>query len=143
MKPSTRSSAVIIVLFGSGLTIGTIAVYREAQRIKREQQTRRASRSELGAEMVWIPGGKFTMGGPDGQPDELPLHDVRVAGFWMDRTEVTNGQFARFVEATGYQTTAEKKPDAKDFPGAPEEKLVPGSVCFVPLPNVVSLNCLL
>ena len=140
MKPATRSFLVIVVLFGSGLTLATFAVYREAQRIKRQQQASRASRSELGGEMVWVPGGKFTMGGADGQPDELPLHDVKVRGFWMDRTEVTNGQFARFVEATGYVTTAEKKPDAKDFPGGPEEKLVPGSVCFVPPPNVVSLN---
>jgi formylglycine-generating enzyme required for sulfatase activity len=56
--------------------------------------------------MAWIPGGKFTMGSNDGQPDEQPLHDVKVRGFWMDRNEVTNEQFAKFVKATNYITTA-------------------------------------
>ncbi len=58
--------------------------------------------------MVWIPGGEFTMGGDDefAWPDEAPLHRVRVHGFWMDATEVTNGQFRNFIKATGYVTTA-------------------------------------
>ena len=50
--------------------------------------------------MVWIPGGTFTMGsepGPGVRPDESPSHPVRVKGFWIDRTEVTNRQFAEFV----------------------------------------------
>src|SRR5438045_1259653 len=54
--------------------------------------------------MVWIPGGEFTMGwdGADGSVVERPTHRVRVSGFWMDETDVTNDQFRRFVEATGY-----------------------------------------
>src|SRR5262249_48981624 len=53
--------------------------------------------------MVWVPGGEFTMGTDSdlGWPDEKPAHRVRVGGFWMDQTEVTNAQFAAFVEATG------------------------------------------
>src|SRR5262249_52339547 len=58
--------------------------------------------------MVWVPGGEFTMGtdSAPGQPDERPAHRVRVSGFWMDATDVTNAQFRAFVEATGYVTTA-------------------------------------
>jgi formylglycine-generating enzyme required for sulfatase activity len=81
--------------------------------------------------MVWIPGGSFTMGSDNEMtPDAVPLHEVTLAGFWMDETEVTNDEFAAFVKATGYVTTAEKKPDARDYPGVPADKLVAGSVCF-------------
>ncbi len=83
--------------------------------------------------MVWIPGGQFWMGGQDEQMrDTQPIHPVRVDGFWMDRTEVTNEQFERFVNATGYVTVAERPPRAEDFPTAPPERLVPGSIVFVP-----------
>src|SRR4051812_48751083 len=72
-----------------------------------------AALQEKPAGMVWIPGGEFTMGTNSdlGWADEKPAHRVRVAGFWMDETEVTNAQFREFVEATGYVTTAEKPPD--------------------------------
>jgi formylglycine-generating enzyme len=91
--------------------------------------------------MVWVPGGTFWMGADDpSQSDANPVHEVKVAGFWMDRTEVTNRQFARFVAATGYITVAERKPDPKDFPGAPLEKLVPGSIVFTPPVGRVSFD---
>src|ERR1043166_5538185 len=90
--------------------------------------------------MVWIPSGTFQMGASDGQPDELPLHEGAVDGFWMDATEVTNEEFEKFVRATHYVTIAERKPDAKDFPGAPPEMLVPGSVCFNPPREPVPLD---
>ena len=90
--------------------------------------------------MVWVPAGTFQMGAASGQPDELPLHEVSVDGFWMDATEVTNEQFEKFVRATRYITVAERKPDAKDFPGAAPEMLVPGSVCFNPPAEPVSLE---
>ena len=91
--------------------------------------------------MVWVPGGKFKMGGSDGFPDELPVHDVQLDGFWMDSTEVTVAQFKRFADATGYITVAERKPKREDFAdqltpeqiaAIPEEALVPGSICFNP-----------
>ena len=82
--------------------------------------------------MVWIPGATFLMGSTNGQPDEGPVHEVTVGGFWMDKTEVTNEQFQKFVEAAGYVTIAERKPDAKDFPDAPPEALVPGALVFSP-----------
>ena len=58
--------------------------------------------------MVWIPAGTFMMGGDNEQArkDEYPKHGVKVNGFYMDATEVTNAQFSEFVKATGYITTA-------------------------------------
>jgi formylglycine-generating enzyme required for sulfatase activity len=89
--------------------------------------------------MVWIPGGEFWMGA-DEFPDARPWHRVYVNGFWMDTTEVTNGQFAKFVKATGYVTVAERTPRAEDFPGAPPENLVAGSVVFTPPSHPVKLH---
>jgi formylglycine-generating enzyme required for sulfatase activity len=89
--------------------------------------------------MVWIPGGEFSMGS-NHFGDSKPIHRVRVDGFWMDETEVTNAQFQAFVKATGYITVAEKKPLAKDFPGAPPENLVAGAVIFTPPNHPVPLN---
>jgi sulfatase modifying factor 1 len=80
--------------------------------------------------MVWIPGGTFRMGSEDFYPEERPFHEVSVDGFWMDCCEVTNQQFARFVEATGYVTLAERPLNPADFPGAAPENLVPGSMLF-------------
>lgn len=63
--------------------------------------------------MMWVPGGEFLMGTDSklAQPNEQPAHKVRVHGFWMDQHHVTNAEFRAFVKATGYVTTAEKKPD--------------------------------
>jgi formylglycine-generating enzyme required for sulfatase activity len=100
--------------------------------------------------MVWIPGGEFSMGcvdprglphgGPDPMADARPIHRVRVDGFWMDRVEVTNRQFEEFVKATGYVTVAERTPTADQFPGAPRENLVAGSVVFSPPQGPVPLD---
>src|SRR5262245_63949507 len=63
--------------------------------------------------MVWVPGGDFLMGSDHklAQKNEHPAHPVRVHGFWMDKTHITNAEFAAFVKATGYVTTAERKPE--------------------------------
>jgi len=101
--------------------------------------------------MVWIPGGEFSMGARDpfdrqdtvgmqATTDSRPIHRVAVEGFWMDATEVTNEQFARFVKATGYVTVAERVPRQEDFPTAPPENLVAGSVVFSPPDHAVPLN---
>src|SRR5437764_1335958 len=91
--------------------------------------------------MVWVPGGTFTRGSTNPRMrDARPTHRVAVDGFWMDRTAVTNEQFARFVKATGYVTVAERTPEAKDFPGAPPENLVAGSVVFTPPRGAVPLD---
>lgn len=72
--------------------------------------------------------------------DARPIHRVYVDGFFMDRTDVTNAQFAAFVKATGYVTGAERKPRAEDFPDAPPEDMVAGSVVFSPPNHPVPLN---
>jgi len=81
--------------------------------------------------MVRISGGTFWMGCKENMfPDAEPKHEVKVKSFLLDKTLVTNDQFGRFVQATGYKTVAERKPDAKDFPGAPPENLVAGALVF-------------
>ncbi len=82
--------------------------------------------------MVWIERGSFTMGGVGHHRDEGPPHEVTVSGFWIDRYEVTNAQFAQFVADTDYVTVAERVPDPLRHPELPVEFLVPGSVVFVP-----------
>ncbi len=82
------------------------------------------------AEMVWIPGGTFRMGSDDHYPEEAPAQTARVDGFWMDKMPVTNAQFQRFVEETGYITLAERIPNAADYPGADAASLVAGSTVF-------------
>src|ERR671927_579812 len=77
--------------------------------------------------MVWIPGGTFLMGSDAFYPEERPAHRVSVDGFWMDDHPVTNAEFRRFVEATGYVTVAERSPDPSDYPGADPALLIPGS----------------
>ncbi len=100
--------------------------------------------------MVWIPGGEFSMGsedpresicgGREAMDDARPIHRVAVDGFWMDATEVTNDLFAKFVEATHYVTIAERTPRAEDYPDAPAENLVAGSVVFTPPDHEVPLD---
>jgi len=83
--------------------------------------------------MVWVPGGSFAMGSDDPQMrDARPWHEVSVDGFWMDSTEVTTEEFARFVAATGYVTTAERAADPALYPGASNDDLVPSGIVFTP-----------
>lgn len=90
-------------------------------------------------DMAWIPGGTYQMGA-DAFTDAQPVHTVTVDGFWMDKHEVTNAEFARFVQATHYVTVAERPLNPKDYPGVPAEKLVPGSAVFTPTTQKVSLE---
>ena len=90
-------------------------------------------------EMVRIPSGIFIMG-TNAFVDSRPLHEVKINSFLMDEHEVTNAQFEKFVNATGYITVAERPLDKKDYPGVPVEKLVPGSAVFTPPLNAVKLN---
>jgi len=113
--------------------------------------------------MVWIPGGEFWMGGSsetqtrqaandvqpgvavcrglvEGFPDAEPRVRVHLDAFWMDKTVVTNEEFAKFVDATGFITVAERQPTAAQYPEAPSETLVAGSACFSPPNHPVSLD---
>ncbi len=80
--------------------------------------------------MVEIPGGTFLMGSNDFYPEERPAHRVIVDDFRMDAHPVTNDDYARFVEATGYVTLAERQPDPAGYPGADPALIVPGSLVF-------------
>jgi formylglycine-generating enzyme len=80
--------------------------------------------------MVWVPGGTFAMGSDRFYPEEAPVRQVAVDGFWIDPTPVTNRQFAAFVAATGHRTAAEIAPDPRDYPGMSPDLAQPGSVVF-------------
>lgn len=90
--------------------------------------------------MIWIPGGAFRMGSDKHYPEESPAHSATVSGFWIDRTPVTNRDFRKFVNATGYVTFAETPPDAKDYPGALPHMLRAGSLVFTPPKHPVDLR---
>jgi len=90
--------------------------------------------------MAWIPGGTYRMGSDRHYPEEAPVHQVSVDGFWIDRTPVTNREFRKFVAATGYVTFAEKTPDPKDYPGALPKMLRAGSLVFTPPNKPVDLR---
>ena len=101
-------------------------------------------------EMVHITGGTFMMGADNKQAeeDEYPKHKVTVSDFWIDVHEVTNAQFRKFVNAKGYITTAEKKPDWEELkkqlpPNTPKpsaDKLVAASLVFSAPGHKVDLN---
>jgi len=100
--------------------------------------------------MVWIPAGEFIMGSTDNyaKPDEQPLHRVKLDGFWISRTPITNKQFEEFVKATGYITTAERAPTVEEIlsqcppgtPPPPADMLVAASLVFKPSGRPVPLN---
>ena len=91
-------------------------------------------------DVVSLAGGEFAMGSEEHYPEEAPVRRVRVDPFAIDRYEVTNARFAEFVDATGYTTVAERPLDPADFPSAPAENLVPGSMVFTPTPGPVDLR---
>ncbi len=100
--------------------------------------------------MVWIPSGQFTMGTDDARsmPNERPSHLVKLDGFWIDEHDVTNSEFEKFVEATGYLTTAEKPINWEEMkkevppgtPKPPDDMLRPGSLVFTPPDHPVDLT---
>ena len=136
----------------NGLTVADSTLYAEGggNNYKPTVISNLSKPSSAPDNMVWIPGGEFSMGGVnpvgmgDGGKEQMndarPIHRVYVDGFYMDATEVTNEEFARFVKATGYVTVAEKKPTREEFPTAPEENLVAGSVVFTPPAQAVPLD---
>jgi formylglycine-generating enzyme required for sulfatase activity len=85
-------------------------------------------------EMVLLTGGEFLMGSDkdDAKPDEKPVHPVRVNSFWMDKHEVTNEEFARFVRETGHVTDNEKRLESGEMLHTDREKVEPGGMVFRP-----------
>lgn len=158
-----RSSVAWIVLVALVAGAGGIAAYfatRSETAIPRKSavgdflptvENRIKLSAPVPAGMVWVPGGEFSMGARDpfdssdvvgmqATTDSRPVHRVYVDGFWMDETEVTNEQFAHFVDATGYVTVAERPLRAEDFPQLSKEDLAPGSVVFTPPEHAVPLT---
>jgi formylglycine-generating enzyme required for sulfatase activity len=80
--------------------------------------------------MVLIPGGEFLMGSDNYYPEEKPVHRVSVDSFYIDRYPVTNEEYEKFVDDTGYITVAERPLHPEDYPGAKPELLVPGALVF-------------
>jgi sulfatase modifying factor 1 len=124
------------VMLASGLAVAAMFVYREW------------ADSTPPEGMVRIPAGEFWMG-DERFPESGPIHKVSLDEFWMDKTEVTNAQFRKFVEVTGYKTIAERQPTVEDIlkyappgtPPPPKEKLVPGSIVFSPPTQCTAEEC--
>jgi sulfatase modifying factor 1 len=99
--------------------------------------------AEIGARtkgMVRIPGGTFVMGSEHHYPEEAPVREATVEGFWMDEHPVTNLEFLRFVKDTGHVTSAEQAPDPAQYPGAKPDMLFAGSVVFQKSAGPVDLS---
>lgn len=141
----TINKTIVLVLYSSFLT-GLISCEGRVNKNSGSHKVSnlidsKASRDTIASKMVWIPDGSFQMGTDDQNfPDALPLHKVKLKGFWMDEHEVTNAEFEKFVKATNYVTVAERQLNPADFPGVPAETLVPGSAVFTPPPAKVSLD---
>ena len=83
-------------------------------------------------DMAFISGGTFRMGSERHRRRSVSCISSACDGFWIDRHEVTNAQFEQFVNATGYITFAEKRIEARSYPGAPPQNLRAGSLVFTP-----------
>lgn len=133
-----KTIVMIVGVAALGIVVGMLLImphYGPREPRRRSALSHYMPTASVGREtngMKWIPSGTFLMGSADGNTDEAPVRPVTINGFWMDKTEVTNEEFDKFVKATGYVTIAERKPDPKDFPGADPADLVPGSVVFSP-----------
>jgi len=132
------------VVLCAAMTIGLMVGSTRGQ--SRDGNTEELLKQPKG--MCWIPMGQFTMGSDKGLPDEQPRHQVSIDGFWIDTTEITNSEYRRFTQATGYITTAERKPNWEELksqlppgtPKPPDEMLVPGSVVFTPPTSLTPVN---
>ncbi|HEY1881706.1 MAG TPA: formylglycine-generating enzyme family protein [Candidatus Cybelea sp.] len=91
-------------------------------------------------DMVRIEGGEFAMGSNDFYPEERPVRRAEAGAFFIDRHPVTNEQFSRFADGTGYVTLAERPIDPAQYPGAIPEMCVPGSLVFRPTRGPVDLR---
>ncbi len=152
-----RTLTIVLGTFGVGLLLAIFWVSMEVRRVGQMEHvplpegsprpgrppTRTNSAPARAAAtngMVYIPGGTYRRGSENGAPDERPVREITVDGFWIDRHEVTNEEFERFVTETGYVTVAERKPEAAQYPDVPPEKLVPGAAVFHPPAGQVNLT---
>jgi len=117
---------LLIGLAGLALAAGAMTAFGVVQQTPHSAACRPPDHSE-----VHIPGGAFQMGSTEYYEEEGPVHSATVAPFWIDRYDVTNVDFARFVAATHYVTDAEEKPDPADYPEIDKDKLVAGGAVFI------------
>ncbi len=89
---------------------------------------------------AWIPPQTAVLGSEAHYAEEGPTRKVTVDGFWIQTQQVTNADFALFVDTTGYVTVAERPPDPDDYPDAPPENLQAGSMLFHRTPGPVDLR---
>src|SRR5260370_25081563 len=146
--PRLPVSLVVLVVLSAA--VGAGRVWKQRTSVTEEFHIIEGDGTHGPRGMMWIPGGEFVMGSDNrvAKPNEQPAHKVRVHGFWMDRTPVTNGQFTAFVAATGYITTAERPPNWETLqaqlpPGTlrpPNAVLVPGAMVFVGTDQPVDLK---
>lgn len=146
-----RRPAILVLLAAAVAAAGSGYAWWHASAARPAGQPIQAGDGVTGpAGMVHVPGGEFLMGSDSklAQPNEKPAHKVRVRGFWMDRHHVTNAEFRKFVEATGYVSTAERPPEWETLkvqlppgtPRPPDSALVPGGMVFVGTPGPVPLQ---
>src|SRR6266850_1263163 len=151
VQPSRRRwIALIAVGVAACAAVGATAYGLLSTRTKAAPQVVEGDGVKGPKGMLWVPGGEFLMGSDHklAQANERPAHRVKVAGFWMDRHHVTNAEFRSFVQATGYITTAERKPDWETIkvqvpPGTPkpaESTLVAGAMVFVGTDQPIPLD---
>ncbi len=142
MKPN-RNTKNVYILLSINLLVAHILITGCHRATKDATIDNNAANNTLSApKMIWIPAGEFEMGTNDlnSMPNERPAHLVKVEGFWMDEHDVTNAEFRKFVEATGYTTTAELPIDWEELklqlpegtPRPDESLLLPGSMVFTP-----------
>jgi formylglycine-generating enzyme required for sulfatase activity len=145
---AARSNALACTAIAVGLLASALVAAESPSRAKPLVIAGDGVRGPKG--MMWVPGGEFLMGSEHklAQRNERPVHKVRVSGFWMDATHVTNAEFARFVKATGYVTTAERRPDWETIrvqvppgtPRPPDSAMVPGAMVFIGTRDPVPLD---
>lgn len=146
MKPA-RTPLTALVMMASGAAMLVVANAGEPGAVDPVNRTNGSSATE---KMILVPSGSFAMGSDQtgARRNEQPVHQVLVDAFWMDAAPVTNAEFERFVQATGYRTTAERPVDWEELkkqvpPGTPkpaDEMLQPGSLVFSPPNGNVDLN---
>ena len=133
-RPMGRAAAIALVLGAAGVLAwqglrAPVPPARPAPDARTHCELPRLAGAAPRPGMVWVPAGSFEFG-DDVYREEQPIRTVSVKGFWMDRTEVTNAEFAAFVKATGYVTVAERPVDARAHPGLPPAMAAPGAVVF-------------
>jgi formylglycine-generating enzyme required for sulfatase activity len=132
------------------ITFGLFILSTACQRTDKVSDINNNEQPNKHTGMIWIPGGEFTMGCHEETctQEAMQPHRVKVDGFWMDETEVTNAEFKKFIDETKYVTVAERPINWEELkkqvpPGMPrpaDEDLKPGSLVFTPPAGVVELN---